>query len=408
MTFALTASQARVVGYVREKLSVGRPLLIQGAAGTGKTTLINELLCDGATAYLSYTGKAVSVLRQKVDDPQPLRFSTLHGAVMAPEIKDPVRYDELLRSLPLAATAFEAQAIEAELSALEVNPNWVLQDSFVWDRIALRKQRQDADWGEHPAMPTLARLLVIDEASMVPDSIGQQIMDIARRDGTEVIALGDFNQLPPVGKEPAFFRPENCDCAPEMVDIVRQSEGSPIINLAWCVRLGIVSTGEYPAEFRKSRKEGLPRGWDHRQDQIICGKNKTRDAVNAAYREPGRVRAGDKMIVLKNNHKLGICNGDVFFVTSIDDAGQICGEFSDGRKLWKRLVLEPASGAPCPRLRPDEIYAGFAYAITCHKAQGSEWPNVWVLDESSVFREQAGKWLYTAVTRARQGLTLQI
>ena len=48
----------------------------------------------------------------------------------------------------------------------------------------------------------------------------------------------------------------------------------------------------------------------------------------------------------------------------------------------------------------------WGYAITCHKAQGSQWDNVLVMDESSVFREDRNKWLYTAVTRAARGVTI--
>ena len=47
----------------------------------------------------------------------------------------------------------------------------------------------------------------------------------------------------------------------------------------------------------------------------------------------------------------------------------------------------------------------FAYAVTCHKAQGSEYDNVVVIDESHVF-ENRSAWLYTAVTRAKKKLTI--
>lgn len=46
----------------------------------------------------------------------------------------------------------------------------------------------------------------------------------------------------------------------------------------------------------------------------------------------------------------------------------------------------------------------FGYAITCHKAQGSQWDRVVVYDQSGVFREDSAKWLYTAVTRAADKL----
>ena len=48
----------------------------------------------------------------------------------------------------------------------------------------------------------------------------------------------------------------------------------------------------------------------------------------------------------------------------------------------------------------------FAYAITCHKAQGSEFDFVVVFDESRAFGEESGRWLYTAITRAKDKLLI--
>ena len=50
----------------------------------------------------------------------------------------------------------------------------------------------------------------------------------------------------------------------------------------------------------------------------------------------------------------------------------------------------------------------YGYAITCHKSQGSQWDECVVHDESNVFRGDADKWLYTAVTRAAKKLTLVV
>lgn len=48
----------------------------------------------------------------------------------------------------------------------------------------------------------------------------------------------------------------------------------------------------------------------------------------------------------------------------------------------------------------------FAYAISVHKSQGSEWPIVVVLDESHIFGKDRNKWLYTAITRAKKKLII--
>ena len=51
-----------------------------------------------------------------------------------------------------------------------------------------------------------------------------------------------------------------------------------------------------------------------------------------------------------------------------------------------------------------EFYWG--WIISCHKSQGSQWDNVYVVDESHVFRENKNKWLYTAITRAANSVTI--
>ena len=48
----------------------------------------------------------------------------------------------------------------------------------------------------------------------------------------------------------------------------------------------------------------------------------------------------------------------------------------------------------------------FAYAVTCHKAQGSEFDFVIVFDESWAFNEERNRWLYTAITRAKEKLLI--
>ena len=67
---------------------------------------------------------------------------------------------------------------------------------------------------------------------------------------------------------------------------------------------------------------------------------------------------------------------------------------------YERLrLLKAVSDEPICRFE-------FAYAVTCHKAQGSEFDFVVVFDESGAFREDRARWLYTAVTRAREKLLL--
>jgi exodeoxyribonuclease-5 len=48
----------------------------------------------------------------------------------------------------------------------------------------------------------------------------------------------------------------------------------------------------------------------------------------------------------------------------------------------------------------------YGYALTCHKAQGSQWNSVMLIDESHVFKKDSHRWLYTAITRAAEQLVI--
>ena len=48
----------------------------------------------------------------------------------------------------------------------------------------------------------------------------------------------------------------------------------------------------------------------------------------------------------------------------------------------------------------------YGYALTVHKAQGSQWPRVVIVDESKFFRKDHARWLYTGITRASESVTV--
>jgi exodeoxyribonuclease V len=51
---------------------------------------------------------------------------------------------------------------------------------------------------------------------------------------------------------------------------------------------------------------------------------------------------------------------------------------------------------------------GFGYVLTVHKAQGSQWDDLVLFDESGAFRDHRHRWLYTGITRAAKRLTLVV
>lgn len=107
----------------------------------------------------------------------------------------------------------------------------------------------------------------------------------------------------------------------------------------------------------------------------------------------GKIRVGDKVIQLKNDYDLGICNGDIGFV-------QALVEDAERRKCFRvlfdaypdRPVSIPTSGHALT----------LAYAVTCHKFQGSESPVVVIpLHRSFPGLLMTRNWIYTAISRAR-------
>ena len=165
-------------------------------------------------------------------------------------------------------------------------------------------------------------------------------------------------------------------------------------------------------------------------DQVICGRNATRLQLNLALRrtcgltEDLPTGKQDKIIVLRNRHDLGLINGqfvtvdDVAHVDDItisatvktEDAGILnrparldlyTGHFLD------HVDLDPERGRRDHWKKKGLIEATWGNCITCHKAQGSQWPNVTVIDDGlGRTPEDRNRWLYTAITRAEQRLTI--
>lgn len=362
-----------------------RPLFIQGYAGTGKTTVLQTLVGELGlnAAYLAFTGKAVSVMRSKLDNPAWL--GTIHQATYRFSVTgEEARYAELLRQLRATTDPQMALLIRQHMRGL-ITTRFVPRDEFAWDSSAR------------------ISLVVIDEASMVREDDGANVMRLARAAGIKVIAVGDPAQLPPVGGRP-FFRPEDCNCPPVLTEVMRQEAGSPILALATEVRQGHQPRyGNYGPGLHICRRRDLRAEWIPHYNQILCGSNATRKRINLERRTELDVahlppQPGERMIVLANDHGLGVMNGEIFTVVALDD-GDIVGRFDDGRTVPMPMKLET-----------DEVERGakqtYAYAITCHKAQGSEFPSVLVYNDGFMFKEDAVKWTYTAVTRASSHLTL--
>lgn len=393
-TMIWSPQQQAALQSVRSWLSQpeNRPVFrLFGYAGTGKTTLAIEIakMAGGQVCFAAFTGKASLVMSRKGCNPS----STIHKLIYKPE-EDPVTGDFIFKRRPKGESALGGAA-----------------------------------------------LCIIDECSMVNEQIGQDLLSY----NVPILVLGDPAQLPPV--DGAGYFTENCTPDVMLTEIHRQAEGNPIIRLATLARTekSIADFGSIKGETGAATVIGAPRGeaegrkWDEyllKADQIICGTNATRKALNARMRrlvsEQGKLSLdqttehipviGDRVICLRNRHDRGIMNGSLWKIIKLSDRTINARKKGDTNVSYMTLDSLDEHGlrvhANTPhrffsidtakqKLERDERHLDefdFGYAITCHKAQGSQWDRVVVYDQSGVFREDASKWLYTAVTRAADKL----
>jgi exodeoxyribonuclease-5 len=332
-----------------------------GYAGTGKTTLAKQINEDigGGALFGCFTGKAALVLQKKGCD----GAGTLHSLCYKPQENEDTG-----------------------------------EVTFVLN---------------HDGPLSGVRLLIVDEVSMVGPDLGGDVLSF----GTKVLVLGDPFQLPPINGE-GFFT----GCAPDILldEIHRQAQDNPIIRMSMDIREGRgLAVGQYGDSW-VCRRTDVPRDELAQHalgaDQVLVGLNKTRNTLNRRIRElkgytDKLPMVGERLMCLKNNKLVGLLNGSQWIakdvsghperiklvIDSIDGLG-------DGLKVDTHLEFfggDPKNNMDW-RVRKRFEEFDWAWAATCHKAQGSQWDDVLIFDESMVFRETSDQWLYTAVTRAAE------
>lgn len=352
---------------------VGSELTIGGYAGTGKTTIIKELLRLQRFAgwmVVSLTGKAVDVLRGK-----DIPAQTIHGLLYYVDQEHP-----------------------------------------------------DAKPTFHARNDTAAKGIIVDEASMIDVSLYRDLKALGRR----IVWVGDMGQLQPIGEDPRLMH----DPDVRLRRIHRQALQSPITELSLKIR-----EDEPLAEWRALAdgselifKPQNKKVYKHLIEfatrpgtVVICGFNRSRDAINRDARDLLKRRTpledGDKVICLANEPQMGVYNGmtgvivgnpqhlgATVYRASISVSGRTActykcdiapaveKSFNKNRWMFEANQRRQKLGSN------DLSLWDHAYAITCHKAQGSE------ADEVAVWDQQCGdvwdpiRWRYTAVTRAKKRL----
>lgn len=402
MTYELTADQKNADSLIKGWYynSTRQVFVLAGYAGTGKSTLLKYsitetlgLIPDQSVAFVTPTGKAATVLIR-----QGISATTLHRLIY--------------------------QSITQE-TEIEVNGKKIKIEKLSF------KRRENIDKS--------IKLIVLDEASMVSDDVIYDLLQF----GVKMIICGDNAQLPPVEglntylKEPDFT----------LRQIVRQQLNNPIIKLSQMAREGIyIPYGRYGDSVSVLNKRFFT-GEKRRHclttaDQIICGINKTRTAINNEIRSMLNrgpfPESGDKLICTLNNweqfidsdFRFNLVNGIIgtvynpfydsstgigFMQFKVDFLDELCPEalpfdtgiFTDGRYIYKHgdyFASYDEDGEPSGAYTLNRFEYG--YCISCHKAQGSEFDNTVIFDESYAFKEDRNRWLYTAITRTKKKLLL--
>lgn len=345
-----------------------------GFAGTGKTTLARYAVEGRNAIFTAYTGKAAAVLRQAgcygAKNIHQYLYKSKSSVIQPPNDEELIARDDLL--FP------------------EVRPQ-------------LRRERLDFDVTAGQELKA-AEVIVVDEASMIT----KEILDDLLKLEVPILALGDPAQLPPIGEDNAGLASGDPDFF--LTEIHRQASGNPIIELSMRARQGkYIPWGWYgQSRVCSMTLEDIARA---PVDQILVGCNRTRIALNRMIRESyGRYswvpEPGERLVCLHNMHRLGGLNGTLWHVRQV-----MTGIGYETRRELLKFVLEPDDGDGPLReftVPPDEFFTffDFGYALTVHKAQGSQWPRVLVVNESYCFRDRADRWLYTALTRAKDAVIL--
>lgn len=339
---------------------------VGGYAGTGKTTMIRVLLqrLGPRAKVCAFTGKAANVLRTK----GLLGAKTLHSLIYEPNLM----CDEC--KIPIDEGSESGSRC----------PNDPEHD------VSVRFKRQSI-------LPL--DFLVVDEASMISRDLFEDIMRFEIR----IIFVGDHGQLEPIGDNPNLMRSP----VHRLETIHRQAKGSEVLELAHWVR-----EGNRPKDFGASARlyRGIPSDL-HTFDQVICGYNATRVAVNARIRRElgfsGDIpMVGERVVCLQNNRDYGIFNGMQGVVTKISPVEQKISVRDDSGQTHSGMGFLPdqfgAEKTIDTRSRRTTLW-DFGYCITCHKAQGSEYGKLLVLEQISPAWSSA-RWRYTAITRASESV----
>jgi exodeoxyribonuclease-5 len=394
------AALNNIKAWYAESVDPQQVFRLGGLAGTGKTTItasipdILGLQAENDVAFAAPTGKAAKVLSTKL---AAHTATTVHRLIYRPIETHcttcPTYADEAARCHGInkrcpahAATEYSEALTECGVKFRRVDP---FEDGII-----------------------IPKLIVVDEASMVDEYMFDDLTAL----GSRLLFVGDHGQLPPVNGNLNLMAEAALDF--KLDRIHRQAEGSLILKIAYGVR-----EGKPLKYFRKDNCSYGPRSrmkidWASGTDATtICYTNRTRNGINRVVRRalnmPDQPTIGERVICLRNNQEKGIVNGSQGTISQIEnqgDAYQLTVDLPGEPKPYEGFALAEQFGDDATLQAPRDMDLWtYAYALTCHKAQGSEADDVIIIKENfhpSMSTEDRIRWLYTAVTRAKQSLTI--
>ena len=363
--------------------------ILTGGPGTGKTTIINGFIETYARLH-------------KID-------------------LDENHYTDDLFPILLAAPTGRASRRMNELTGLSA--------ATIHRHLGLG---QDNDLADDFSNELSGSLLIVDEFSMVDSWLANKLFQ-AIPASMKVLLVGDADQLPSVGPGQVFADLLKISELPsiKLNKIFRQGDDSTITDLAHHIK-----DGQLPADFTAKKPdrsyfetgaafvpkmiEQIATAWKKRGNnsfelQVLAPMYKGTAGINAmnvllqdlfnpleervefAFSDM-KFREGDKILHLVNDAQANVFNGDLGIITEL-----IPAKYTDSKQDEINMDFD---GQELSYPRAEWYKITLAYAMSIHKAQGSEFSTVIVPMVSSYSRMLERNLLYTAITRAKSSLIL--